>query len=246
MAALSLHDARKWLKTSQNPIAQNIFKTLKSIRLFELPVPALAVKVVFHLYLMFKLVASMIMRILFWTPLFKSRVHKAGKYLYLYSGLPYISGPLKISYGNFCRISGQTTFTARTSGNSSPELIIGNNVDISWMSTIAVGTKVVIGNNVRIAAQAFIAGYPGHPVNAQDRAFGLPDTDDQIGDIVIENDVWIATGVSIMPGVRIGKRSIIAAGSVVTKDIPDDVMAGGIPAKVIKNLQTTHAQLQEQ
>lgn len=55
--------------------------------------------------------------------------------------------------------------------------------------------------------------------------------------ITIGNDVWIGGNVTILPGVRIGNNVVIAAGAVVTKDIPDNCLAGGIPAKVLKPLQ---------
>lgn len=54
------------------------------------------------------------------------------------------------------------------------------------------------------------------------------------GDIVVEDDVWIAYGATILSGVRIGQGAVIAAGSVVTKDVPPYAIVGGIPAKVIK------------
>ena len=54
------------------------------------------------------------------------------------------------------------------------------------------------------------------------------------GDIIIEDDVWIGYGVTIMSGVHIGQGAIVAAGAVVTKDIPPYAIAGGVPAKVIK------------
>jgi acetyltransferase-like isoleucine patch superfamily enzyme len=150
-----------------------------------------------------------------------------------------MSGPLQIKIGERCRISGQSTLSGRTvprTDDQQPRLIIGNNVDIGWQTTIAVGTLVEIGDNVRIAGRAFFAGYPGHPTNAADRAEGKPDLDSQTGDIILEDDVWLATGVSVMAGVRIGKGTIIAAESVVTHDLPAGVLAGGIPAKVIKKL----------
>lgn len=105
------------------------------------------------------------------------------------------------------------------------------------MTTIAVGSKVVIADNVRIAGRALLAGYPGHPLDAKTRAQGLPETDRQVGDIILEKDVWLATGVSVTAGVCIGRGSIIAAGSVVTRDIPAMVLAGGIPARVIRVLK---------
>ena len=89
---------------------------------------------------------------------------------------------------------------------------------------------------MRIAARGMLSGYPGHPLDPEARARGLPDSDDQVGDIVLEQDVWLATGVSVMPGVRIGRGTVVAAGSVVTRDLPPMVLAGGIPARVIREL----------
>ena len=53
--------------------------------------------------------------------------------------------------------------------------------------------------------------------------------------VIIEDDVWLGRNVIVMPGVRIGKGSIVAAGSVVTKDVPEYVIVGGTPAKIIKS-----------
>lgn len=56
------------------------------------------------------------------------------------------------------------------------------------------------------------------------------------GDITIGNDVWIGMDTIVLGGVTIGNGSVIAAGSVVTKSIPENVLAGGVPARVIKSL----------
>jgi acetyltransferase-like isoleucine patch superfamily enzyme len=237
MTTYSIYSARQWLKTSPNPVAQNGLRLVRSLRLFELPAPRLIYRPLYTLHRLVTGLLSSLTRIVYWTPLFKSRCVDGGKQLYLYGGMPYLSGPLHIRYGDRCRISGQTTFSGRAASRQTPQLVLGNNIDIGWMSTITVAGKVSIGNNVRIAGRAFIAGYPGHPLNADERAAGLPDHDSQTGDITIEDDVWIATGVTILPNVRIGKRSIIAAGSIVSRDIPADVIAAGSPAKVIKSLQ---------
>ena len=138
-------------------------------------------------------------------------------------------------FGADCRVSAQSTFSGRSSSED-PVLTVGRNVDIGWQTTIAVGRRVTIGDNVRIAGRAFLAGYPGHPLDAATRAAGLPDTDDQIGDIVLEDDVWLATGVTVSAGVTIGRGTIVAAGSVVTKDLPAFVLAAGAPAKVVRSL----------
>lgn len=233
-----LNQAKQWLKTSQNPFAKGLFIYLKKISNMEFPAPKLIVSPLYAFFKVLQILVASLMRIFFWTPLLKGRLQKVGKNLNLYGGLPYISGQLDIQLGENCRVSGQSTFTGRSSAQQTPTLIVGNNIDIGWMTTIAVGSRIELGDNVRIAGRALLAGYPGHPLDPQERAAGLPEKDEQVGDIIIENDVWLATGVSVMAGVRIGKGTIVAAGSVVTSDLPAMVLAGGIPAKVIRTLST--------
>ncbi len=153
--------------------------------------------------------------------------------------MPLVLGPVEISIGKNCRISGATTITGRAATRAIPELIAGDNCDIGWQTTIAVGTRVVLGNNVRIACRAFLAGYPGHPLDAAARAAGAPDEDRQARDIVLEDDVWLATGVTVSAGVRIGRGTVVAAGSVVTRELPAGVLAGGVPARVLRPLPSS-------
>ena len=92
---------------------------------------------------------------------------------------------------------------------------------------IYVGDRVMIGPNVTITSGA-------HPISPalrnHDVQYNLP--------VIIEDHVWIGAGAIILPGVRIGKDSVIGAGSVVTKDIPDNVLAVGNPARVIRKIES--------
>ncbi|MCP4322946.1 MAG: acyltransferase [Psychromonas sp.] len=236
MKTLSLNQTKQWLKTSQHPVAQMVFSQLKNIINFELPTPKILFRPIYFLYQFTTTILSNFMRIVIWTPLLKGRIEKVGRNLNLYGGLPYISGPVTIIMGDNCRVSGQSTFTGRSCAKTAPTLIVGSNIDIGWMTTIAVGSTIKLGDNVRIAGRALLAGYPGHPLDPRARALGLPETDEQVGHIIIEDDVWLATGVSVMAGVTVGHGTIVAAGSVVTHDLPAMVLAGGIPAKVIRSL----------
>lgn len=236
MTTFVITQTKQWLKRGDTPLARNLFCTIKTIRCIDIPAPRFIYAPLYHAHKMLTGIASAITRVFYWTPLFKSQTQKSGKRLYLYGGMPFISGNLSIFVGSNCRISAHSTFSGRVSGNQQAQLVIGDNVDIGWMTTIACGTRVIIGNNVRIAGKAFFAGYPGHPMNAEQRALGFPELDEQAADIILEDDVWLATGVSVMAGVTIGEGSVIAAGSVVTKNIPSNVLAGGVPAKVIRTI----------
>ena len=73
----------------------------------------------------------------------------------------------------------------------------------------------------------------GHPLTAQGRRERLAISKP----ITIGNDVWIGGNCTILPGVTIGNNVVVAAGAVVTKDVPDNCVVGGVPAKVIRELE---------
>jgi acetyltransferase-like isoleucine patch superfamily enzyme len=93
--------------------------------------------------------------------------------------------------------------------------------------------KITIGKNCLIAANCQIFDGNGHDLSMDD-VYNRVNTVGDAKEIVIEDAVWLGANVIVMPGVRIGKGSVIAAGSVVVKDIPPMSVAGGNPAKVLK------------
>lgn len=123
----------------------------------------------------------------------------------------------------------------------------GKNVDIgrhiSFSSNVEIGNNssigdcahiqgsISIGNNVMIAPHcAFIA--TDHNIT---KTTVPMDKQGEYGDsIIIEDDVWIGYGVIVLKGVHIGKGSVCAAGAVITKDVPNYTIVGGVPAKLIK------------
>ena len=235
---MSVHALRQWAKAGRSPLARGVLAGAKGLRGFSVPVVPGVHR---GLYEARRLVLGALAggkRIAWTTPLLKSRFDTAAPGLFAYGGMPLILGPVRIRAGRGLRISGQTTITGRTASQEAPVLDIGANVDIGWQTTIAVAGKVVIGDNVRIAGRAFLAGYPGHPLDADDRAAGLPDTPDQCGDIILEQDVWLATGVTVLAGVTIGRGTVVGAGSIVTHDLPANVLAAGSPARVIRTLES--------
>jgi acetyltransferase-like isoleucine patch superfamily enzyme len=112
---------------------------------------------------------------------------------------------------------------------------IGNNVFIGIEVIIdpAFSELVVIENDVSLAGRNILMAHsdPTFPIRNEKLA------ETKIAPIKVEKGAWITVGAIILPGVTIGKNSIVAAGAVVTKDVPPYTLVGGVPAKIIKNLK---------
>ncbi len=227
---------KHWAKRRETPAARAVYRLARTVRGARLPVIRPLHRTLYALHLAARHTVAEAARILWWTPLFVSRLETSAPQLRLYDGMPQVLGPLRITMGRGCRVSGQSTLIGRSS-SVGPLLAIGDNVDIGWQTTISAGTRVELGDNVRLAGRCMLAGFPGHPMDPDARAAGAPDTADQVGDIVIERDVWLATGTMVMAGVRIGHGTVVAAGSIVTRDLPPMVLAAGAPARVIRSLE---------
>lgn len=108
---------------------------------------------------------------------------------------------------------------------------IGDNVFMNFNCTFLDVMLITIGDNVLIGPSVHFYAAT-HPVDWKTRASGL----ESGKPVTIGSDVWIGGGVIVCPGVTIGSRAVIGAGSTVTRDIPDDVFAAGNPCKIIKKL----------
>ncbi len=124
-------------------------------------------------------------------------------------------------------------------GSKGIVLKIGSDVEINDYVHIAAVMRVEIGNNVLIASKVFITDHshgsysgdfqskPSEPPTKRIRRIVAKP-------VIIEDNVWLGEYVTVMPGVTIGKGSVVGALSVVTKDVPPGTIAVGSPAKVIK------------
>lgn len=132
--------------------------------------------------------------------------------------------------------------------NKDVHLSIGDDCYIGDYTRIWCAKKIIIGNRVLIAHNVNIFDTTTHPLDKNVRyqhelvvkKQGFPlEKYDTLSDAAVEigNDVWIGCNCIILKGVKIGDGAIVAAGSVVTKDVPSDVVVGGNPAKIVKRLQ---------
>ena len=93
-------------------------------------------------------------------------------------------------------------------------------------NTVQIGDHVMIGPFVQIYTAA-------HPIQAEDRVKGM----ETAKAIVIEENVWIGGAAIVLPGVRIGRKAVIGAGAVVTRDVPANTVVLGNPARVVKEIE---------
>ena len=108
---------------------------------------------------------------------------------------------------------------------------VGENFFANYNFIVLDGNYVRIGDNVWIAPNVGIYA-AGHPLDAVDRIGG----EEYAFPVTIGDNVWIGGGVTIIGGVTIGKNAVVAAGSVVIRDVPPDTLVAGNPARVVRKL----------
>ena len=151
-----------------------------------------------------------------------------------------IRGEGSVAIGdNFCFVSGESVnpicsnlhrcfYTAHPDAR----IVIGDNVGMS-STRIWVSRSLSVGDHVKIGGMVLIMDTDVHPMDAHARRTTSEGT--VSAPIVIEDDVWIGAHSIILKGVTIGARTVIGAGSVVTKSIPADCVAAGNPCRVIRS-----------
>lgn len=177
---------------------------------------------------------------------YSSCFNKVGKNLLVFSRFVRLLGPKYIEIGNNVSFLGKSILTAieeyheYTNGEikckkHTPSIVIGDNCFISEYNNITAINRIEIGNNVLTGPNVLITDNSHGTI--KDILENIPPRFRPLhskGAVIIKDNVWIAEGVKILPGVTIGEFSIIAANSVVTKDIPPYSLVVGIPAYVKK------------
>ncbi|ASV10810.1 DapH/DapD/GlmU-related protein [Leptospira santarosai] len=144
------------------------------------------------------------------------------------------------SISNSFRASASTIFSPTRFKTLSPsaKILIGNDVGVNGLSITARSKSVIIGNGVMFAPNVTIMDSSFHALWPPEGRLTNPDFESD-DDVVIGNNVWLGSQVIVLKGVKIGNNSVIGAGSIVTKSIPENCLAVGNPAKPIRFLNQT-------
>ena len=128
---------------------------------------------------------------------------------------------------------GERVWISKTFGcDCGKNIFIGDDFTGNFNLTILDIREVYIGNHVMIGPNTLITTV-GHPLSPKARRGYMA----KAAPVRIGNDVWIGGNVTILPGVTIGNNVVVAAGAVVTKDVPDNSLVGGVPARLIREIE---------
>ncbi|MFM7319960.1 MAG: acyltransferase [Armatimonadota bacterium] len=155
------------------------------------------------------------------------------------NSLPYLSAPVfrtrllrraGISIGPATVFLGPVRIWGGAPLTVGAECTINGPVAINCDAAVTIGDRVHIGNDVAIITV-------GHDIGPHAHRCGTVTS----SPVTIENGCWIAAGAMLLPGVTVGAGSVVAAGAVVAKDVPPDSLVGGVPAKVLRTLESAEA-----
>lgn len=165
-----------------------------------------------------------------WEPMVRARFARVGAGLQL-TALPFIRGHARITVGDHCRFGYFSVATGRFVDR--PELSFGDRVTVCTEVRFVVNKRIHVGDDVAISPLCWISDTDGHPSDLERRERGETLREDDIEPLIIEDRVWIGHGAHVLKGVTLGRGCVVAAGSVVIRDVPPGALAMGVPARVL-------------
>jgi len=150
-------------------------------------------------------------------------------------GVPAVQNQGTLLIGDRVRLASSLS-TLELNVGPGATLDIGDRVLINHGCSIGATKLVRIGARCNLGSQSILIDNAFHQLDPERRNEQPPPAP-----VVLEENVWLAARVIVLPGVTIGKNSVVGAGSVVTRDIPADVLAAGVPARVLRPIRAGDA-----
>ncbi len=222
------------VRLQETPFHAFVYRFGKGVSRAQLPVPSPLRPFFKGIYWLHFAVRGLYWRFLIFFyrgPIFKARCDSVGKNLML-DLLPDVPGHLRLLLGDNVRLNG---FFGVNSSRlfEHPTLRIGNNVHVGHMVSFIINKEVTIEDGVMIANYCHFADTDGHPTDPERRVAGEPPLPEEVKPIRICRNAWIGHRAQILKGVTVGEGAIVAAGSVVVKDVPAFAVVAGNPSRVV-------------
>lgn len=176
----------------------------------------------------------LVLNFLYREPLLRYRCRAAGRGLLVGGPLPYLIGDGTIDIGDHVHVSGHNTWQVGFKNSVDAHFEIGHRVFIGYGNVFSIAKRITIGDDTMFATGVQIYDNISHPLEPRRRH--EPFTLEEADPVTIGRNVWLGTAVVVLKGVTIGDNTIVGAGSVVTRSLPENVFAAGNPAKVVKDL----------
>lgn len=228
------------LRGGQGPFWGTAKRLARSILSFHIPVNAATRPLFSALYRLHVLARESLLwfaRFSWYEPLFRSQCESIGPGFRM-EQLPYMMGEGRIVIGAGVRISGKINigFSLLEGAVAPPLLSIGDGTFIGHGCGFAAGREIRIGRNCLLASGTSIRDWDGHSLDAAERRAHKRESYNTAAPVIVGDDAWIGASATILKGIRIGDRAVVAAGAIVTRDVAPDTVVAGIPARVVKEL----------
>ena len=222
------------IRKQTNPFYGYLYRLYKGTRNYNFNMPKCFVSMLYAERLLRHQLWYWVSNKFYYEPMLRHRCVSSGKNLKTDGDIPLIEGNGRIIIGDNVSIGNRCAWILSPNLYDMPELIIGSNTTINYLTGISVECRVEIGENCVIAGETQIFDNNSHSIHFENNR---KMTKDDVVPIKIEDHVWIGMRSFILKGVTIGRGSVVAACSVVTKDVPPMTLVGGNPAKIIKEIQ---------
>lgn len=152
------------------------------------------------------------------------------------SKIPVVTG-CKLHVGRGVRLSARTTFSGARNAPAPPAIVLGEDTYVGHRVVFRAGLGIALGKRCHVASYVSFTGDPGHPIDPVRRRTEAAPLE-ELGTIVVGDDVWIGEGALILGNVTIGDGAVVGARSIVTRDIPPWTVAAGAPARAVRRIET--------
>jgi acetyltransferase-like isoleucine patch superfamily enzyme len=222
------------VRLQETPFYASLYRLAKGLSQAQLPVPNLLRPLFRSIYHMHFAVRGLYWRVLIYFyrgPIFRARCDLVGKGLAV-NLLPDVPGHLRLILGDNVHLNG---FFGVSSSRlfEKPTLRMGNNVHVGHMVSFIINKEVVIEDGVMIANYCHFADTDAHPTDPERRVAGAPPLPEEVKPVRICRNAWIGYQSLVLKGVTVGEGAIVAAGSVIVKDVPPFALVAGNTSRIV-------------